>query len=100
MRGSRKALLLGLVIAASAVATPTIASVGVVVDIDVAPPPVRVETAERRQQARGVLGLLPQWRDTVANRRVSRRSVSALQCVPWPPSTTCALDSSPIPTDF
>jgi WXXGXW repeat (2 copies) len=44
MTGSRKALLLGLVIAASAVAAPTMASAGVVVDIDVAPPPVRVET--------------------------------------------------------
>src|ERR1700676_5578896 len=43
MKGSHKALLLGLVIAASTVAAPTMASAGVFVDIDVAPPPVRVE---------------------------------------------------------
>jgi hypothetical protein len=45
MNASRKALLLGLFVAASAAAVPTIASAGVVVgiDIDVAPPPVRVE---------------------------------------------------------
>ena len=43
MKGSRRALLLGLVIAAGAVAAPTMASAGVVVDIDVAPPPIRVE---------------------------------------------------------
>jgi hypothetical protein len=44
MKASRKAFLLGLCLAASAVAAPTIASAGVVVDVDVAPPPVRVET--------------------------------------------------------
>ena len=44
MKSSHKALLLGLVMAAGAAAAPTIASAGVVVDIDVAPPPVRVET--------------------------------------------------------
>jgi hypothetical protein len=44
MKASRKALLLGLVMAAGAVTAPTIASAGVVVDIDVAPPPVRIET--------------------------------------------------------
>ncbi len=44
MKGSRKALLLGLMMAAGTVAAPTIASAGIVVDIDVAPPPVRVET--------------------------------------------------------
>jgi hypothetical protein len=43
MKGSPRGLLLGLVIAASAVAAPTIASAGVFIDIDVAPPPVRVE---------------------------------------------------------
>src|ERR1700685_612913 len=43
MKASRKALLLGLAIAAGGIAAPTIASAGVVVDIDVAPPPVRVE---------------------------------------------------------
>jgi WXXGXW repeat (2 copies) len=43
MKGSRKALLLGLMMAAGAVAAPTIASAGVAIDIDVAPPPVRVE---------------------------------------------------------
>jgi len=45
MKGSRRALLLGLVIAAGAVAAPTMASAGVFIDIDVAPPPVRVEAA-------------------------------------------------------
>jgi hypothetical protein len=44
MKDSRKALLMGLIIAAGAVAAPTIASAGVSIDIDVAPPPVRVET--------------------------------------------------------
>ena len=44
MKASRKALLLGLCMAASAVAVPTIASAGVSVDIDIAPPPLRVET--------------------------------------------------------
>jgi hypothetical protein len=44
MRASRKALLLGLVMAAGAVAAPTIASAGIGIDIDIAPPPVRVET--------------------------------------------------------
>ncbi len=44
MSASRKALLLGMVMAVSAVTAPSIASAGVFVDIDVAPPPVRVET--------------------------------------------------------
>ncbi len=44
MKGSRKALLLGLMMAAGAVAVPTLASAGIAIDIDVAPPPVRVET--------------------------------------------------------
>jgi YXWGXW repeat-containing protein len=44
MKASRRALLLGLCIAASAITVPTIASAGVAIDIDVAPPPVRVET--------------------------------------------------------
>jgi hypothetical protein len=44
MKASRKALLLGLCMAASAVALPTIASAGVAIDIDIAPPPLRVET--------------------------------------------------------
>jgi hypothetical protein len=44
MKASRKALLLGMMMAAGAVAAPTIASAGVAVDIDIAPPPVRVET--------------------------------------------------------
>jgi hypothetical protein len=44
MKVSRKALLLGLVMGASAIAAPTIASAGISIDIDVAPPPVRVET--------------------------------------------------------
>jgi WXXGXW repeat (2 copies) len=43
MKASRKALLLGLMMAAGAVSAPTIASAGVSIDIDVAPPPVRVE---------------------------------------------------------
>ena len=43
MKSSRKALVLGLMMAAGAVAVPTIAPAGVFVDIDVAPPPVRVE---------------------------------------------------------
>ena len=43
MNASRKALLLGLMLATGAVAAPTIASAGVAIDIDVAPPPVRVE---------------------------------------------------------
>jgi WXXGXW repeat (2 copies) len=44
MKASRKALFLGLCMAASAVTVPTIVSAGVAIDIDVAPPPVRVET--------------------------------------------------------
>jgi hypothetical protein len=44
MKASRKALLLGLCMAASAITAPTIASAGVAIDIEVAPPPVRVET--------------------------------------------------------
>jgi len=43
MNASRKALLLGLVLAVGAGSLPTIASAGVAIDIDVAPPPVRVE---------------------------------------------------------
>jgi WXXGXW repeat (2 copies) len=43
MRAFRKALLLGVLMAAGGVAAPTIASAGVSIDIDVAPPPVRVE---------------------------------------------------------
>jgi hypothetical protein len=45
MNSSHKALLLGLCIAGSAVAAPAVSFAGVVVDIDVAPPPVRVEAA-------------------------------------------------------
>jgi hypothetical protein len=44
MKASRKAFVLGLVVAASAITAPTIASAGVMIDIDVAPPPVRIET--------------------------------------------------------
>jgi len=44
MKVFHKALLLGLVMGASAIAAPTIASAGVFVDINVAPPPIRVET--------------------------------------------------------
>lgn len=44
MQVSRKALLLGLVMAVGTVAGPTIASAAIDIDIDVAPPPVRVET--------------------------------------------------------
>jgi hypothetical protein len=44
MKGSGKALLLGAMMAAGAVAVPPIATAGIVVDIDTAPPPVRVET--------------------------------------------------------
>ncbi len=43
MNKSRKALLLGLCIAAGAITAPALTFAGVVVDIDVAPPPVRVE---------------------------------------------------------
>src|SRR5260370_41104342 len=42
MKASRKALFLGLCMAVSTVAV--VASAGVVVDIDVAPPPLRIET--------------------------------------------------------
>jgi WXXGXW repeat (2 copies) len=44
MKASYKALFLGFCMASSAIVVPTIASAGVLVDIDVAPPPVRVET--------------------------------------------------------
>ena len=44
MKVTRKALLLGLCMATSGIVLPTIASAGVSVDIDVAPPPLRVET--------------------------------------------------------
>jgi WXXGXW repeat (2 copies) len=44
MKASRKALFLGLCMAASAISVPSIASAGVAIDIDVAPPPVRIET--------------------------------------------------------
>jgi hypothetical protein len=43
MNSSRKALLLGLCIAASAVSAPAVTFAGVIVDVDVAPPPLRVE---------------------------------------------------------
>jgi hypothetical protein len=43
MKASRKALFLGLCMAASAITAPTIALAGVSVDVDLAPPPVRVE---------------------------------------------------------
>lgn len=43
MNASRKALLAGLMMAAGAIAAPTMASAGVSIDIAVAPPPVRVE---------------------------------------------------------
>src|SRR5258708_31077775 len=44
MKATRKAILLGLCMAASAVTVPTIASAGVAIDIDIAPPPLRIET--------------------------------------------------------
>jgi phosphate-selective porin len=53
MKASRKALLLGLCMAASAITAPTIASAGVAIDIDVAPPPVRVETDTSGRRATG-----------------------------------------------
>ena len=43
MNAFRKTLFLGLCLAASAITLPTIASAGVSIDIDIAPPPVRVE---------------------------------------------------------
>ncbi len=43
MNKSHRALLLGLCMAAGAVTAPALTFAGVVVDIDVAPPPVRVE---------------------------------------------------------
>jgi hypothetical protein len=43
MKASGKALFLGLSMAASAVTVPTIASAGIAIDIDIAPPPLRVE---------------------------------------------------------
>lgn len=44
MKSSRQALLLGMLMAAGAIAAPSIASAGIMIDIDVAPPPIRVET--------------------------------------------------------
>ncbi len=44
MNKSLRALLLGSCIIAGTVAAPVLTLAGVVVDIDVAPPPVRVET--------------------------------------------------------
>jgi hypothetical protein len=44
MQASRKALLLGFMMVVGTVAVPTLASAGIDIDIDVAPPPVRVET--------------------------------------------------------
>jgi hypothetical protein len=43
MNSSRKALLMGLVLATSAISAPAVTMAAVVVDVDVAPPPVRVE---------------------------------------------------------
>ena len=43
MKASRKALLLGLMMALGVVGAPTIASAGVGIEIEVAPPPIRVE---------------------------------------------------------
>ncbi len=43
MKSSRKALILGFMMAAGTVAAPQIASAGIAIDVDVAPPPVRVE---------------------------------------------------------
>jgi hypothetical protein len=44
MKASHKALFLGLCIAAGGITAPVIASAGVAIDIDIAPPPLRVET--------------------------------------------------------
>ena len=44
MKASRKALLLGLMMALGVVGAPTIAWAGVGIEIEVAPPPIRVET--------------------------------------------------------
>ena len=44
MKASRKAFLLGLSLAAGAITAPTIATAGIMIDIYVAPPPVRIET--------------------------------------------------------
>jgi hypothetical protein len=44
MQASQKALLLGFMMAVGTVAVPTLASAAIDIDIDVAPPPVRVET--------------------------------------------------------
>jgi len=44
MKASGHALLLSVLMAVGGAAVPTIASAGVNIDIDVAPPPIRVET--------------------------------------------------------
>ena len=44
MNASRQAVILGLLMANGCSSLPTIASAGVAIDIDVAPPPVRIET--------------------------------------------------------
>ena len=44
MKSSRQALLLGMLMTAGAIAAPSIASAGIMIDIDVAPPPIRAET--------------------------------------------------------
>lgn len=49
MKASGYALLLGVLMAAGGVAAPTIASAAVGIDIEVAPPPVRVETIPERR---------------------------------------------------
>jgi hypothetical protein len=44
MKASGKALFLGLCMAVSAMTVPTVASAGIDIDIDIAPPPLRIET--------------------------------------------------------
>ena len=44
MKVSHKALLLGLCLTAGAGTAPMLVSAAVIVDVDVAPPPVRIET--------------------------------------------------------
>jgi len=43
MKASHRAFLLGLFMSAGAIAAPTIAAAAVFIDIDIAPPPVRIE---------------------------------------------------------
>jgi hypothetical protein len=63
MKASGRALLLGLSMAASAIIAPTVASAGILIDVDVAPPPMRVEVVPEARPGFVWAGGFWEWRD-------------------------------------